>query len=189
MYAATFPSVWRSVRRLGVVDSAVDDVVQEVFVAVHRRLGQFEGRCTLRTWVFGIVVRVVNNYRRTGRRKGAAHATTSHVDDPGDVMDAGADPFELTSRAEAGRTVRRLLAHLETNKAAVFVLAELEGLTVPEIAEATGVNLNTIYSRLRAARKDFERARKHLELEQANRTVGPKLGAGTTRASFRARNS
>ena len=63
MYAETFPSVWRTARRLGVVESAVDDVVQEVFVTVYRRLDQFEGRCALKTWVFGILMRVVNNYR------------------------------------------------------------------------------------------------------------------------------
>ena len=87
MYAETFPSVWRTARRLGVVESAVDDVVQEVFVTVYRRLDQFEGRCALKTWVFGILMRVVNNYRRTRRRKGAGHATSSVVGDPDVVVD------------------------------------------------------------------------------------------------------
>jgi len=73
---------------LGVVESAVDDVVQEVFVTVYRRLDQFEGRCALKTWVFGILMRVVNNYRRTRRRKGAGHATSSVVGDPDVVVDA-----------------------------------------------------------------------------------------------------
>ena len=68
VYAETFPAVWRMVRRMGVIDSAVDDVVQEVYVTVYRKLGQFEGRCAVKTWVLGILTRVVNNYRRVRRR-------------------------------------------------------------------------------------------------------------------------
>jgi RNA polymerase sigma-70 factor, ECF subfamily len=169
VYAETFPSVWRTARRLGVVESAVDDVVQEVFVTVYRRLDQFEGRCALKTWVFGILMRVVNNYRRTRRRKGAAHATSSVVGDPEVVIDAGADPMELASRSEAGRILHELLEKLDEQKAAVFVLAEIEGMSVPEIAEATETNVNTVYSRLRAARKEFERAVKQRELRREAR--------------------
>ncbi len=167
VYEETFASVWRTARRLGVVDGAVDDVVQEVFVHVYRRLDQFEARCSVRTWVFGILVRVVNNYRRTRRRKGAGHATTSVVGDPELVVDRGADPLESASRRQAGRILKQLLARLTDDKAEVFVLAEIEGLSVPEIAEATGDNVNTVYSRLRAARKDFERAQKQYALRSA----------------------
>jgi RNA polymerase sigma-70 factor, ECF subfamily len=169
VYAETFPSVWRTARRLGVVESAVDDVVQEVFVTVYRRLDQFEGRCALKTWVFGILMRVVNNYRRTRRRKGAGHATSSVVGDPDVVVDAGADPLELASRSEAGRILHELLEKLDESKAAVFVLAEIEGMSVPEIAEATDTNVNTVYSRLRAARKEFERALKQRALRREAR--------------------
>ncbi len=152
--------MWRTARRLGVVDSAVDDVVQEVFVTVYRRLDRFEGRSSLKTWVFGILLHVVNNYRRSRRRKGAGQATTSVVHDPELLVDNGDDPMEQVSRAEASRILRQLLEQLDEDKAAVFVLAELEGLSVPEIAEATSCNVNTVYSRLRAARKEFNRALK-----------------------------
>jgi RNA polymerase sigma-70 factor (ECF subfamily) len=164
VYAETFPAVWRTTRRLGVVEDAIDDVVQEVFVTVYRRLHQFEGRCSVKTWVFGILVRVVGNYRRTRRRKGQGHATSSVVGDPGELMDPTPSPLELFSRREAGRVLRQLLTKLDDEKAEAFVLAEIEGLTVPEIAEAIGANVNTVYSRLRAARKDFERARKQYAL-------------------------
>jgi len=92
------------------------------------------------------------------------------VGDPELVVDAAADPLELASRSQAGRIVHQLLEKLDEEKAAVFVLAEIEGLTVPEIADATGVNVNTVYSRLRAARKDFERARKQYALRGEART-------------------
>ena len=158
VYAETFPSVWRTARRLGVIDSSVDDVVQEVFVTVYRRLDRFEGRSSLKTWVFGILLHVVNNYRRSRRRKGAGHATTSVVHDPELLVDTREDPMEQVSRAEASRILHQLLGQLDEDKAAVFVLAELEGMSVPEISEATGCNVNTVYSRLRAARKAFNRA-------------------------------
>ena len=164
VYAETFPAVWRTTRRLGVVEDAIDDVVQEVFVTVYRRLHQFEGRCSVKTWVFGILVRVVNNYRRTRRRKGQGHATSAVVGDPHELVDPTPSPLELFSRREAGQVLRQILTKLDDDKAEAFVLAEIEGLTVPEIAEAIGANVNTVYSRLRAARKDFERARKQLAL-------------------------
>ena len=157
IYDETFAFVWRTVRRLGVDESAVDDVTQEVFVAVYRRLGDFEMRCAPKTWVFSIAMGVVRNYRRGRRRKQAAEplaqdARSHHF------ADAAADPMERASQAEAGRIVHRLLDQLGEEKAIVFVMAELEGMTVPEIAELVGANVNTVYSRLRAARKEFEQA-------------------------------
>jgi RNA polymerase sigma-70 factor (ECF subfamily) len=165
VYAETFPAVWRMVRRMGVIDSAVDDVVQEVYVTVYRKLGQFEGRCAIKTWVLGILTRVVNNYRRVRRRKGAGHALSSVVGDPDLIADLNLDPHEQVSRAEAGRIVHRLLDELDDDKASVFALAELEGMSVPEIAEALGTNVNTTYARLRAARRDFERGLRRLQAQ------------------------
>ena len=158
IYNETFPFVWRTVRRLGVDESAVDDVTQEVFVTVYRRLNDFEMRCAPKTWVFSIAMGIVRNYRR-GRRRKEAVAPLSHKPvSPDVVADGGADPMEQASRAEAGRLVHRLLEQLGEEKAVVFVMAELEGMTVPEIADLTGANVNTVYSRLRTARKEFDQA-------------------------------
>jgi len=71
------------------------------------------------------------------------------------LPDAGADPSEVASRAQAGRILHDLLDQLTEDKAIVFVMAELEGMTVPEIAELMNANVNTIYSRLRVARREF----------------------------------
>src|SRR5258708_2539153 len=100
VYQETFPFVWRTVRRLGFVDSARDDVTQEVFVTVHRRLGEFHRRCSVKTWVFNILTGVVHNYRRTRRRKGKGNALYTAVVDPAVLPDATADPSELASRAQ-----------------------------------------------------------------------------------------
>ena len=167
VYRDTFPFVWRTVRRLGVGDSTRDDVTQEVFVTVYRRLAEFEGRCSMKTWVFNILMGIVRNYRRSRRRKGKAQALSSAVVDPAVLADVTADPSELASREEAGRILHELLDGLSEEKAVVFVLADLEGMTVPEIAELVNVNVNTIYSRLRAARREFDQAltRRHAEGE------------------------
>jgi len=156
IYDATFSFIWRTVRRLGVDESAVDDVTQDVFVTVYRRLDDFEMRCAPKTWVFGIAMGTVRNYRRSRRRKDAAVPLATHIASAELVADGGADPMEQASRAEAGRMLHRLLEQLDEEKAVVFVMAELEGMTVPEIAELVGVNVNTVYSRLRAARKEFD---------------------------------
>lgn len=158
VYQQTFPLVWRTVRRLGVGDSARDDVVQEVFFAVYRKLDEFEGRSSVKTWVFNILMGIVRNYRRSRRRKGKGQALSAPVVDPAVLEDVTADPSELASREEAGRILHMLLDELTEEKAVVFVMAELEGMTVPEIAELVNANINTVYSRLRAARHEFNDA-------------------------------
>jgi RNA polymerase sigma-70 factor (ECF subfamily) len=145
--------VWRTVRQLGVDPGSVPDVVQEVFIVVHRRLGDFEGRSSLKTWLYGIVRRVVQDERRRLRRKPATPTADFEA-----IAASDADPYASTEKAEAVRLLCRLLDALDDDRREVFVLAELEQMSAPEIAEATGVNANTVYTRLRAARRDFEAA-------------------------------
>jgi RNA polymerase sigma-70 factor (ECF subfamily) len=127
-------------------------VTQEVFVAVHRGLPGFEGRSTVKTWVFGILLGVVRNHNRTRRRKGRGLAIWSAVDDPSLLPDVAPDPFELASRADALRLVGRLIHDLDEREFVTFVMAEIDGMTVPEIAATLNANVNTIYTRLRSAR-------------------------------------
>src|SRR5258706_15481952 len=70
VYDGFFPYIWRSVQRLGVPPSQADDVVQEIFIIVHRRLPEFEGRATLKTWLYGIALRVARAHRLQLRRPG-----------------------------------------------------------------------------------------------------------------------
>src|SRR6185369_5135237 len=136
-----------SVLRLGVPQSAVDDVVQEVFVVVHRRLAAFEGRSSLKTWVYGIALRVAREHRRGVRRKSPHAMHPEGAADP-DAVAASPDgaPDAAVARAEAVRVVNDLLEALDDEKREVFVLAELEQLAVPDIDEALAVNVNTVYS-------------------------------------------
>jgi RNA polymerase sigma-70 factor (ECF subfamily) len=157
IYEQHFPFVWRSVRRLGVADSAVDDAVQEIFVVVHRRLPDFEQRASIKTWIYGIVLRVVRHHRRTLRRKPAQLGGTACDPDVESVTDSDEQgPHERAAKREAVRVLHAILDEIDDEKREVFVLAELEQMSVPEIAEAIDANLNTVYSRLRAARRDFD---------------------------------
>ena len=161
--------VWRSVRRLGVPDAAADDVVQSILLVIFRRLEGFEGRSSVKTWVYGIVVRVVRDYRRTVRRK-SPHTPGANPVDPA-LLAAPADerPDALADRADAARVVRELLDELDDDRREVFVLAELEQLTLREIAEVLRERPGTVASRLRAARAAFEDAAKRRRIRGERR--------------------
>jgi RNA polymerase sigma-70 factor (ECF subfamily) len=158
VYEEFFPFVWRSARRLGAPEHSVDDVVQEIFLVVHRRLTEFEGRSSLKTWLFGIVLNVVRAQRRALRAKQPHTLDADRRADPDALSDGGPRPDEMLTKAEAARVVERLLEALDDDKRAVFVLAELEQLAAPEIAAALSIPVNTVYSRLRLARQDFAAA-------------------------------
>jgi RNA polymerase sigma-70 factor (ECF subfamily) len=158
VYEEQFAFVWRSACRLGVEPSHLDDVVQETFVVVHRRLSEFEGRSSIKTWLFGILVNVVRAHQRAFRKGHARWSPAAAGPDPETVVDPSASPHEYAARAEAARLVMQLVAGLDDDKRAIFVLAELEQMSAPDIALALGVALNTVYSRLRLARQDFAAA-------------------------------
>jgi RNA polymerase sigma-70 factor (ECF subfamily) len=148
-----------NVRRLGVADDAADDVVQSVLLVLFRRQQEFEGRSSLKTWIYGIIVRVVRDHRRSVRRRGTPGMLGGDAIDPCSLAapaDQGTEA--LLDRAAAARFVRELLDELEDEKREVFVLAELEQVPLREIAEALREPLGTVASRLRAARAAFERA-------------------------------
>jgi RNA polymerase sigma-70 factor (ECF subfamily) len=160
VYDEHFAFVWRNVLNRGVPSSAVDDVVQEVFVVVHRKLPGFEGRSSLRTWLAGIVRRVVADHVR---KRGNAPV--------GDEPLASDSPSEARGPAEeldakaAARVLDELLARMPEAQREVFILHEVEQMTGREIAEAVGANENTVHTRLRAARRIFEEGLARLRAE------------------------
>lgn len=159
IYASCFDFVWRSARRLGVHEGAIDDVVQDVFLVLHRRAADFEGRSSLRTWAFSVLLRVVSEHRRTQRRKSPGHrAGAGEPVDPDALADRGSGPHEKAVRAEARSVLSELLDELSDERRAIFVLVELEEMSVVDAAEAVSANVNTAHARLRAAREDFEAA-------------------------------
>jgi RNA polymerase sigma-70 factor (ECF subfamily) len=143
--------VGRTLRALGVADASLEDAMQEVFVVVHRRLGEFEGRAQLETWLFAIARRVASQHRR------ATRAPAVPLDDAPELA-APADTFEAMARAQAADVLLRILDQLNEESRALFVLIELEGVAVPEAAATLELKLNTAYSRLRRARQLVEAA-------------------------------
>jgi RNA polymerase sigma-70 factor, ECF subfamily len=158
VYEENFRFVWRATRRLGIDAGDIDDVVQEVFVVAHRKLSGFEGRSQLKTWLFKILVRVVRHHFRARARKPGHRVANSFEDLDALVDHRTRGPAEAVERADAVRVLDAILARLDSDKREVFVLAEIEQLTSVEIADVLGANINTIYSRLRVARQEFERA-------------------------------
>jgi RNA polymerase sigma-70 factor (ECF subfamily) len=157
VYEAHFAFVWRTARRLGVAESDVSDIVQEVFLVVHRRLEEFEQRGSVKTWLFGILRRVVSDYRRTLRRKPSLVGKSEAIEP--DAWSCGRNtPAQNAEQNEAMRLVTRLLEELDEDKREAFVLAELEQMTTSEVADALDLNPNTAASRIRAGRAAFEAA-------------------------------
>jgi RNA polymerase sigma-70 factor (ECF subfamily) len=157
VYAAHVGFVWRVLRALGVPDTQIEDAVQDVFVVVHRRLAEWQGRAAITTWLFAIARRVAATHRRRARRDPAAPAEPVS-DELADDRSGSGDPFAEMSRAQAAATVLAILEQLDDDKRVVFALVELEQLPVPEVARMLDLNLNTAYSRLRLARQAFEAA-------------------------------
>jgi RNA polymerase sigma-70 factor (ECF subfamily) len=164
LYDTHFAFVWRTARRLGVHDALLDDAVQDVFVVIHRRLEAFEGRSPLRSWIFGITRRVAKDYRRRAARKDRGKVATDRL------TASGPGPAQQAERSEAMSLLYEMLAGLDEAKREVFILAEIEEMTVPEIAAALDTNVNTIYSRLRAARAAFERQVARHRARERNQT-------------------
>jgi len=144
------PFVWRVVRRLGVSESDTADVCQEVFVVIHRRLPEFEGRSSVRTWVYAICVRTAADYRRRVSRR-----RETVTDDVPEAATEARQDVALSMR-EARARLDRVLDELDDDKRAVFVLYEIEELTMADVASAVGCPLQTAYSRLHAARAEVQ---------------------------------
>lgn len=151
LFRAHAPFVWRVLRRHGVMDADLEDVCQEVFVVVCRRLVEFEGRSSLRTWIYEIARRSALAQRRLhARRPGAAAALDA------ELADGGLDPEAELEQARALRWLETALARLSDEKREAFVLYELEEMTLAEVAEAQGCALNTVHYRVTTARTELQ---------------------------------
>jgi RNA polymerase sigma-70 factor, ECF subfamily len=155
VYESHVDFAWRAARRMGLGAADAEDVVQEAFVVVHRRLAEFEGRADIRTWVSKIVLHQVRHHFRTHQRRPGDRA----ADDPGRVHELVTEqnPASALERSEAVDVLDRLLAQIDEDRREVLVLTEIEQMTLAQIAEVTGTNPNTVASRLRAARQEFEK--------------------------------
>jgi RNA polymerase sigma-70 factor (ECF subfamily) len=155
VYKQYFDFIWSSVRRLGVSPASMDDVVQEVFIVIHARLHTVQYPENLRSWIYGVARRTVSGYHRARRVKDAS--TAALAVEP-TALSLPQTPFDLVAQNDRVKLLFNLMEELDASKREVFAMAELDDLSVPEIAEILEIPLNTAYSRLRAARHAFEEA-------------------------------
>lgn len=139
--------VLRTIRRMGVPPSDVEDVAQNVFLVVHRHLGSYEGRGSVKAWLFGIVRRAVADHRRARRRRPEIPTEEPPLGSVEPQSEAALD------RARERALLDRALSVLDDDKREVFVLFELEQMSMVDVAAAVGCPLQTAYSRLYAGRE------------------------------------
>jgi len=149
LFEQEYDFVWRSLRRFGVEAENTEDAAQQVFVIVSKKLDQIE-REDERRYLFGIVLRVASNARRSrGRRREVSQ------DSVGEPLDAAVTADGLIEKKEARALLERVLGALSDDLRVVFVLFELEEMTLVEISAVLGIPVGTATSRLRRAREQF----------------------------------
>ena len=170
LYGEYFDFVWRNLRRLGVPDSALRDAAQEVFIVVHRRLGEFVPRGTLRSWIYSILRRVAHSQRRQYHRYVTAESGVTESQFENLTQDAlegrCSDPESDAAHGQALKLMLRLLDGLDDDKRDALVIVDIEGMSVPEACVALDVNPNTLYSRLRSARQEMRHRYEHSQRDE-----------------------
>ena len=151
VHAAHADFVWRSLARLGVRDEDLPDMLQEVFLVVHRRLHTYDGTSKLTSWLFGICLRIAAACRRRAHRRYERPLAAGH--DPA-APDSASPERALRARQE----LDALLDALPLERRAIFVMFEIDGLSCQQIADTLDVPVGTVHSRLHAARRAFEKA-------------------------------
>jgi RNA polymerase sigma-70 factor, ECF subfamily len=162
LYKDHFSYAWKTLRRLGVHERDLADITHDFFIVVLRALPQYDRTRPIKPWLFGIAFRVVSDYRRSPRVSRELLREAPEVPD----VDLPAD--DRLAAAQARALLLRALEELDLDRRAVFVMHDLDGQAVPEIASALAIPLGTAYSRLRLARVDLAAAVKRL---RARRTA------------------
>jgi RNA polymerase sigma-70 factor (ECF subfamily) len=165
IYDAWFEDVSRWIRALGGVEADRDDIVQEVFLVVRRRLKDFDG-VNLPGWLYRITSRQVRDFRR---RAWVRHIFTRRRSQEPDVLPhGGTSPAAALERKEEQRVLQGLLAKLAEARRTTFVLFEIEGLSGEEIARIQEIPVNTVWTRLHHARRQFFSLAARYQLAHAN---------------------
>lgn len=151
LYHEHFDFTFRTLRNLGVPPAALPDAVQEVWLAVHRQLSQFEGRSSHRTWLFSIALNTARNQRRWQRR----HQNTTPL--PDDMPDPSADLEQEHADRETLGFVHEFLGTLDEPRRVLFISQLLEELSAEETAQLLGVERAQVYHRVRDLRRAFKR--------------------------------
>ncbi len=161
LFDGQFSYVWGALRRLGVRTDDAEDLAHEVFLNVYRRFPDYDPDRPLRPWLFGFAFRIASDHRRLARHRREIAGVERAIADPR----AQADD-ELASNEERSLLLRAL-DEIDLDRRAVLVLHEWDGETIPEVARALGIPVNTAYTRLRLGREDLSSAVKRLSARGA----------------------
>jgi RNA polymerase sigma-70 factor (ECF subfamily) len=168
------PFVWRVLRRHGVAESDLADLCQEVFIVVLRKLPEFRGESSVRTWIYTVAARVAAGHRRLARVR-----REQATDELPVQIEAGTPERTLTARLALAQ-LEEALGQLKEEQREAFVLFELEDMTVDEVAEALGCARGTAYSRIQAARDGVDAHVKRLAARSAsNKPMAGNAGVST----------
>jgi RNA polymerase sigma-70 factor (ECF subfamily) len=163
IFASQFQYVWGALRRLGIPPRDLEDVTHDVFLRVYRRRHQYDPARPVRPWLFAFAFRVASDYRRLARHRREVLEPASESADPKPTA------VDELLRAEMLSTGYAALETLEFGRRAVFILYELDGCSMQEIAVALGIPVNTAYSRLRLAREQFQASLARMRLARGMR--------------------
>lgn len=154
VYETHWHFVWRALRAHGVREADLEDQLHEVFLIVHRKLDAYEGRGQMTSWLWGITERVASDWRRR------AHVRRERITDapPESRGEPPRAPDQHAEESQAREALAEILDAMPTEQRVVFALFELDGVPTEEIATIMGCPVNTVHSRLRLARKHFEKA-------------------------------
>ncbi len=165
VYEAHFRYVWRCLRTLGVREAWLDDAMQDVFLVVQRRLPEFDGRAELKTWLYAIALRVARKYRARAHQEFGGSAPACAEAEP-----LASDAEHALQSNQRLLLARQALEALDDAKREVFVLARVEQMSAPEMANVLGIPLNTVYSRLRLAKLAFDAEVSRLQARRRDST-------------------
>jgi RNA polymerase sigma-70 factor (ECF subfamily) len=157
LFAMHAPYVWNTLRRLGVPPPDLEDLTHDVFVQVHGHLGAYDPARPVKPWLFGFAYRIASQHRRRAHRRRERHV------EPDLIADGAAGPEETAVAEQRRRLVIEALQGIDLQRRAVFVLYELDGVSMSEIAHSLEIPANTAYSRLRVAREEFAAAVKRIQ--------------------------
>jgi RNA polymerase sigma-70 factor (ECF subfamily) len=140
--------VFRTLRRLGIAPSEVEDLAQEVFLALRGAWDQYDQDRPLRPYLFGISFRIASAHQRKRNREVAFGIV--------EVGDAGPGPDDTLQAKQARALVIAALERIPLPRRAVLVMHDIDDIPVGQVAAALDIPLFTVYSRLRKARSELD---------------------------------
>jgi RNA polymerase sigma-70 factor (ECF subfamily) len=166
-----FNAVWRTLRRFGLSEADADDAAQQVFLVLNRKLSEIESGSE-RAFLFGTALRIASRTRRTLRRRREVDGAATE-----EMLSLAPGPDAVLDRRRAAELLDQVLEEMDDTVRAVFVLHEVEELTMAEIANVLEIPPGTVASRLRRGREQFNH--RLSRISSSTRSKADKQGQAT----------